>query len=156
MPIALPAVPSAPTMNMQGYAASLEQGAHIFLLVGGVSVGYITSISQNDDEGTQAFYGVGTNMPLEIQPMRWSGSLTVSGARVYNASWQQAFMLPGSFVLTQGLVNIAVQNRVTGQPDVIFQGCVPSTYGNTWSANAFTLQNGTWLYRNVVVSGYGM
>lgn len=143
-------------MNMQGFAASLEQGAHIYLLVGGVSIGYITQVGQSDDEGAQGFYGIGTIMPLEIQALRWSGTLTVSGARVYNASWQSAFMNPGSYILTQGLVNIAVQNRVTGQPDVIFQGCVPSSYGNTWGANAYTLQNGTWLYRNVVVSGYGM
>lgn len=155
MPITLPAPQLGTQMDTGKFGARVQQGSQIYLMIGGQPIGYMTQISQNDSEGTEAFYGIGTIMPIELQPLRWTGTLSVSGARLYDASWQSAFMTPGSNVLTQGLANIVVYNRVTQQPDVIFVGCVPTTYGSTWAANAFSLQNGSWLYLDVKTYGYG-
>lgn len=156
MPIQVPGVPAAPVMDMPGYAASLEQGSQAYLIVGGKTIGYITSVSQSDSYGTEGFYALGTIMPLELQALKWTGTLSVSGARAYTAGWQSQFMFPGSYILSNGLVSIGMFNRILKQFDTVFIGCAPSSYGATWGANAFTLQSGTWLYRDVRVLGYGL
>ncbi|MCL6444828.1 MAG: hypothetical protein K6T83_15465 [Alicyclobacillus sp.] len=156
MPIALPTPNVGPAMNMSGFSANLEQGSQIYIMVGGQAIGYISQLTENENYGTEGFYGLGTIMPLELQPLKWTGSLTINGARVYNASWQSAFLYPGSYILQQGLVNIVVYNLITGKPDKVYLGCAPSTYGTTYAANAYTLQNGTWYYLNVQVPGFGI
>ena len=143
-------------MNMAGQAASLEQGSQAYLLVGGKTIGYITSVQQSDSYGTEGFYGLGDIMPLELQALKWTGQLSVSGARAYTIGWQSQFMNPGSNILLQGFVSIGIWNRVTKSFDTVFLHCAPATYNNTWAANAFTLQNGTWLYRDIQVKGFGL
>lgn len=143
-------------MNMQGFGASLQQGAHIFILVANNPIGFITNTSDNESYGTQGFYALSSIMPQELQPLQWSGSLNVSGGRVYNASWQSVFLYPGSQILTQGLVNIAKYNKTTKALDKVYVGCVPSTYGSTNAANAYAVQNGAWMYQNVWVPGFNL
>lgn len=156
MSITLPAPVSGPAMNMPAFGANAQQGAHIYIMVGGQAVGYITQLTDNENYGTEAFYGLGTIMPLELQPLKWSGTMTINGAQVYNASWQSAFLYPGSNILTQGLVNFVSYNKVTKKPDKVYLGCAPTSYGNTKAANAYTLQNGTWLYLDVQIPGFGI
>lgn len=155
MPITLPAPTLGNNMNTQKFGARVQQGSQVYLMVGSLAVGYITSVSQNDSYGTQPFKGMGTIMPLEIQALDWSGSLNVSGGRLWDASWQSVIMSPGTYILSQGLVNIVVYNRATQQPDVVFVGCAPTTYTSTWAANAFSVQSGTWMYMDVKVAGFG-
>ncbi len=156
MPLQVPTVPAGPVMNVAGQAASVEQGSQAYLIVGGKPIGYITDVTQNDNYGTQGFYALGTIMPLELQSLKWTGTLSVSGARAYTVGWQSQFMVPGSYILTQGLVSIGMWNRINKQFDAVFLHCAPASFGNTWAANAFTLQNGTWLYTDVWVPGYGL
>lgn len=156
MPVTLPAPPSGPAMNMQAFGASLQQGAHIYVMIGSKPVGYITNISDSESYGTQGFYALSSIMPQELQSLQWSGSCTIAGGRVYNASWQSAFMYPGSAILQQGLINIAKYNKVTKALDKVYVGCVPTTYSSTNAANAYALQNGTWMYQNLYVPGFGL
>ena len=143
-------------MNMQAFGANIQQGAHIHILVAGQPVGYITQLTDNETPGTQAFYGIGTIMPLELQPLKWTGSMAINGARLYEGGWQSEFMYPGSSILTQGLVNIVVYNQITGAADAVYIGCAPTSYGTTYGANAYTLQNGAWLYLDKQVKGFGL
>jgi hypothetical protein len=155
MPLQLPAPQPGTQMAVQKFGARVQQGSQVYILIGGKPIGYITHLDQNDSDGTQAFYGMGTIMPLELQPLQWSGSLTVSGARLWELGWQSQFMYPGSAILTQGLVNIMVYNQNTQTYDALFLGCVPTTYSSSWASNAFSLQTGAWMYQNIKVPNFG-
>ena len=154
MPITLPASSVGPVIS-QNYNAAIQQGSQVLLVIqipgqGYVQVGYVTQVGESDDYGSAGFYGLGNIEPFEIQPLQFTGSLTLSGGRLYTQGWLGVLFGSAAEILASGALNIVVYNRVTAQPDITYVGFVAQNYSMTYQANAYSLQTATGLYRTVI------
>lgn len=159
MAITLTPNPVGPAINQQGWGANVEQGTQIYLTINGKILGYVQSITQNDNYSPQPFYAMGLLIPADIQPMAFHGQLTVRGGRLYQGGWFQGgpntnepegqLYMPSQQILQQGALSVVVYNLINDYPDAIFYGVVPSTFNCTWQQGAWTIQDFTALYRSV-------
>ncbi len=136
-----------PAINVAGYGAQVEQGSQVYFVIDGQPIGYIQHLNMSETYGTQAFYGVGQLGPQDIQPMQFSGTVSVSGGRLYIGGWIGTLWESAEAVLKSGALSIAVESLVTNQADVVLYGCVVETYNATWANGVFTIQDATFLYK---------
>jgi hypothetical protein len=136
--------------------ARVQQGSQVYFVVGGNILGYAQSLSPNESFGTSNFYGVGAFGPQDIQPLQFTGTLSIRGGRLYVAGWagspqtQERLFYHGTAMILSGDLDIMVWNAVTHAPDIIFQGCVASNYSATWQNGAYTIQSASFNYHDSI------
>lgn len=155
MPVALPASSVGPVIS-QNYNAAVQQGSQVLLVIqipgqGYVQVGYVTQVAESDDFGSAGFYMIGNIAPAEIQPLQFTGSLTMNGGRLYTKGWIGTLFNSAEEILKSGALNVVMFNRVTGQPDITYVGLVVQNYSMTYQANAYSLQTLSGLYRTALL-----
>lgn len=149
MAITLPNSSLSPVINPASWGASIQQGSQVLLTVNGTPVGWVQRVEQSDSYNAEPFYAIGQIEPVEIQPLQFQGQLTLTGGRLYVASWLGNLFQPAGNILTSGALNVVVYNRVTQTPDIIYVGFVVTTYNATYQNNAYTIQTMTGLYRTI-------
>ena len=149
----LPINPFGPFIkNLSHLGARVQQGSQVYFVVKNQILGYAQRLTPNESYGTSNFYGVGAFGPQDIQPLQFSGSVTISGGRLYLGGWagapqtQERLFYHGTNMILSGDLEIMVWNAVTQAPDIILLGCVASNYSPTWQNNAYTLQTATFNY----------
>ena len=155
MAVPLPASSVGPVIS-QNYNAAVQQGSQVLLVIqipgqGYVQVGYVTQVAESDDFGSAGFYGLGTIEPFEIQPLQFTGSLTMNGGRLYTEGWLGTLFNSAGDILKSGALNVVIYNRVTAQPDITYVGFVAQNYSMTYQANAYSVQTLSGLYRTAIV-----
>jgi hypothetical protein len=139
------------------YNAHVQQGTQIALCVqipgykGTYQIGYATQLTESDSFGSQGFYGLGYIGPFEIQPLQFTGNLTLVGGRLYTVGWIGELFGPAEQILVSGALNVVVYNLVTGKADITFVGFVADSYSVQYQSNAYTIQTLTGQYRTVLL-----
>lgn len=158
----LPVNPLGPFIkNLSHLGARVQQGSQVLFVAKGSVLGYAQRLTPNESYGTSNFYGVGAFGPQDIQPLQFSGSVTISGGRLYLGGWagakttKERLFYHGTDMILSGDLDIMVWNAVTQAPDIILLGCVASSYSPTWQNNAYTLQTATFNYKDSMDLGAG-
>lgn len=150
--------------NLSRLGARVQQGSQVYFVARGAILGYAQSLTPNESYGTQNFYGVGAFGPQDIQPLQFSGSVSIRGGKLYVASWlgagpgtnsPEGLYYAGQNMILSGDLSIGVFNAVTNTYDVMLNGCVAASYSATWQNGAFTMQTATFNYKNSAISPIG-
>ena len=143
--------------DLSRLGARVQQGSQVYFVARGGIIGYAQSLTPNESFGTQNYYGVGAFGPQDIQPLQWSGSVSIRGGKLYVASWlgvgpgansPERLFYAGQNMILSGDLDIMVWNAVTNSPDLLLEGCVAASYSATWQNNAYTMQTATFNYHN--------
>jgi hypothetical protein len=121
-------------------------GNQILIQIAGQTVGRCQSITHRESFGTEPLYELGSMLPAELVPLRWSGSLTVDKYRLRQSAFDKTPVKYGENVLKQQLFDVVVVDKVTGNVVEKFRGCVQSDLSGAFPANRASTQNVTFLY----------
>ena len=113
---------------LNGNACSLFVGDHL--------IGFATASSPAWDMGTDAYYGIGSSKPQEIQQLRMSMTINVDKLRL-TAEGESFFgeSTPLVNILANNQFNIYVSD-ISGNPFLAYVGCVASNEGTNITTNA--------------------
>jgi hypothetical protein len=109
----------------------------VAVLIGDIVVAFAQTASYSFGFGTEAYYGIGSAMPQEIQQLRVGPDISIDSIVLTAAG---TTLLQGGTDISTLLANNAVDLHVTSgttNPQVLFTyvGCVASNFSESVSAN---------------------
>jgi len=97
--------------------------------------------------GTEGVYGIGEFTPREHVQLRYEGTVTVDRFFIRNDDLRSLGLAAlGADVLTLGIVNMVVVDRITKKVLRQYVGMTLSDMTETFRANAIAGENATWRY----------
>ena len=128
-------------------ATSLDQKAESGHLVrilaktanGMVAVGWARSASNPQNFGTEGAYVVGSYMPMEHVPQRWSSQITLNSFRIRKNDLRTLGVIGyAEEIETLPLLDFEILDKVDGSVIRVIEGCTPTTLNYQVTANAFS------------------
>lgn len=139
-----------PGFNQQQLAYKVLNANQVSVLVGDQLVGFAQTSSPSQDFGTDAYYGVGSSKPQEIQQQRFSQTialdqfkLTAEGLAFFGES------TPLSVILAGNQFNIFLVDN-TGVAFLSYVGCTASGVSTNISANQAVSESITFMALDVL------
>lgn len=131
--------------------AKTLSGDHGRILIGGVEVGQATGVRFTEDFGTEGVYVMGDNMPQEHLAQRWTGNISVDAFYLRKRSLADLGVIPnqGHAALEIPPLDIQFVDILTGTK-VLAKGCTIGGHTTTNRANAFSVEDATFLALDVV------
>lgn len=130
-------------------------GARVGIFFAGKKIGVLTSLTENEDFGQQAVYGIGELTPFEIVALRFSGNFSYSKLVLstdaladlkYPEREGKTLAAISREILTQEGFTITIEDKYTQANIASISGCKLSTLSLSVSENAIVQQNGSGLY----------
>lgn len=139
-------------------------GHTVRILVGGVEIGRIQSLSARRNFGMQGVYQVGSIMPQEHTATRYEGTITVDrffvrksivGQLVRSirdqlkqyAGYSESTPLgEEDLIMNLDILDIILEDKYSGVPIRKYMGCSLGDYTETIRANAIAGENATFMY----------
>lgn len=119
----------------------------ILIKVDGNVVGRAQSLSPRTDFGTQGVYEIGSIMPAEHVQLKYDGSFTLDRYLLMHDDLEQAgYIGLGEDILKKDIIDIEIQNKVTGKTLRVYRGCTFSNYSININANAIVGETATVYY----------
>lgn len=115
--------------------------------IGGKAVGLCQTFDGRRSFGTEPVHGIGDFMPREHVQLRFDGTITVDRFFIRTEDLRSLGLARlGSDILTLGIIEILVIDKVTKKVLRQYVGCTLSDYTETFRANAISGENATWRY----------
>lgn len=134
----------------------LSAGHQITIKAGGIEIGGARSININQDWQLEPGYIVGSIMPVEINPMRWNGSLELEKFYLRSDIGSTTNIdLSSEGALTISGIDIEILDKELNQTILVAQGCIIQSANINVTANAYTGERGTFIPMRIVRSSIG-
>jgi len=133
----------------------ITTGHNILLKVSGEEVGAARSIVANQDFGVEGAYVIGSILPVENTPQKWTGNLELDKFFIK----RDIQLLANVDTSSEGVLNISpvdieIIEKDSGSTVMIMQGCTLHSTTVTITANAFVGERATFvplrIVRNVI------
>jgi len=125
-----------PGYNQQAAQNQARNANTVAILIGDQIVAFAQTVSHSYGFGTEQLYGVGTALPQEIQQMRVSPAISLSGFALTDDGIAQ---LAGgnniAYLLANNQFNLIVCDGATNLPLFTYVACQASNYAETIAAN---------------------
>ena len=119
-------------------------GNLILIKVDGHVIGRAQSVDPDLNFGTEGVYEIGSIMPQEHVQLRYEGSFTLSRFLLRKDSLVEAGLIGlGEDILSKGIIDIEVQNKVDKKTLRVYRGCTFSGYRENHRANAISGEDAT-------------
>lgn len=126
---------------------TVHAGHTIRLKINGIEVGRAQSISGQRDFGVEGQYEIGSIMPQEHVPLKYSGSVTLQKYKIRKKSLKELGLTSyGIGILNMGVIDIEVSDRVTNENIIVYRNCTNGSSSEDFRANAIAGENSTWQY----------
>lgn len=111
-----------------GYQQS-ETGTVLSILMGGKSIGRISTLTTQIQYGTTGVWGIGDYLPYEYVFLQYSGQVTAEGIRLRTGNFVDSGIISlGDDILQQGDITITVTDTYTQSVLAAYQHCTPVSY----------------------------
>jgi len=125
-----------PGYNQQATTNQARNANSVAILIGDQVVAFAQTVSHSYGFGTEQLYGVGSALPQEIQQMRISPAISLSGFALTDEGINQ---LAGgnniAYLLGNNQFNLIVCDGQSDKPIFTYVGCQASNYAETIAAN---------------------
>lgn len=128
---------------------SVHAGHTIIIKIKGEAVGRIQGGDGRRSFGQEGVYEIGSIMPQEYVPLRYEGNFTVDRFYVSKRDLAKSGMAAvGEEILKMDILDIEVQDKITGETIRVYEGCSIQDYSESFRANAISGENATFVYLN--------
>lgn len=126
---------------------TVHAGHTIRLKIDGQEVGRAQSLSGDRDFGVEGQYEIGSIMPQEHVPLRYTGSVTFEKFKIRKKSLKELGLAAyGVGILNMGVIDIEITDRYTNEIVIVYRGCTLANCREDFRANAIAGENATWQY----------
>jgi len=134
----------------------ITTGHNILLKVKGEEVGAARSIVGNQDFGVEGAYVIGSILPVENTPQKWTGNLEIDKFFIKRDIHLLANVDTSSEgVLEISPVDIEIIEKETGSTVMIYQGCTLTSTTITITANAYVGERAVFVPLRVIRAALG-
>lgn len=131
-------------------------GHQILLKVNGVEIGAARNMDINQDFGVEPAYVIGSILPVEHTPQRWSGTIDLDKFFIRRDIGIGANIdVSSEGVLTIQPLDVEVIDKDSNQTLLVAQGCTLQSSSITIGANAFIGERATLTALRIVKSEIG-
>ena len=121
----------------------------IVIMVNGQEIGRAQTLSGTRSFGTEGAYEIGSIMPQEHAVLRFEGNITLDRLRMSKKSLDKLGLIAlGEDIVSQGIIDIAVVNKYTGEVIITYVGCTAVSLSEDFNANSFVAENSEWTFLN--------
>lgn len=118
-------------------------GNIVTVQIDGQPVGRALNVRYDEDFGTEPIYEVGSMLPAELIPQRWSCRLSIEKYALRERAFDGLNVAYSEDILLKNLFDLIVKDRTTGKIIHLFRGCVQANAGGQIAANRPVNQNAT-------------
>lgn len=142
-------------------AGKVIHGAKIVVTFEGKKIGVLTNLTENEDYGVQAVYGIGNFTPSELVALRFTGNFTYSKLVLsddaiadlqYAERSGKTLAVIAKAILTQEGFVIAIEDKHNGNNIATISDCKMTNLSLTVSENAIVQQSGSGMYGEPLVT----
>jgi hypothetical protein len=138
-------------LNLQLFANVKDQTVHaghtIRLKIGGNEVGRAQSLGGDRDFGVEGQYEIGSIMPQEHVPLKYTGSVSFEKFKIRKKSLKEIGLASyGIGILNMGVIDIEITDRITNDIIIVYRSCTLANCKEDFKANAIAGENATWQY----------
>jgi hypothetical protein len=134
----------------------IGSGHQVSIKVDGKEIGAARGLNMNQDFGVEPAHVIGTIMPIEHTPQRWSGTVELDKFFIRRDVGVKANVdLSSEGVLIIQPVDIEAIDKQSGETVFIAQGCTLQSSGVQISANAYIGERATFTALRIVRNEIG-